>query len=168
MALCHFTLKNDFLGLEIHLTWFIRLKLEPVVYILYLQLIFLFCIELVIAWDKDIKMIKFTELITLHKFRFAIILIKSWHWVESGPGVGSEIHQQDLVLAIKSCRPQLTDHTLNSWCRNIVLRDVITNILSFYFSVSVFHCAWRLLLIGMLIVFILMWGRTGEFGAGIK
>ena len=30
---------------------------------------------------KILKMIKFTELITLHKFRFAIILIKSWQSV---------------------------------------------------------------------------------------
>ena len=87
-----FYIKKYFLKLEIHLTWFIRLKLQPVVYILYLQLIFLFCIELVIAWDKDIKMIKFTELITLHKFRFTIILIKSWQSVVGSSTQHSEIH----------------------------------------------------------------------------
>ena len=34
-----------------------------------------------IAVDKVIEMIKLSELITLHKFRFAIILIKSWQSV---------------------------------------------------------------------------------------
>ena len=43
-----------------------------------------------------------------------------------------------------------------------ILRDGITNILSFYSSVSVFHCVWRLFLIGMLIVFILMSSRKLE------
>ena len=140
--------------LSILLTGFKWLIFLPVVYILYLQLIFLFCIELVIAWDKDIKMIKFTELITLHKFRFAIILIKSWQSV-----VGSTV--KFIHTRFGPWIRLLGDGWAIAWCHH---RDI----LSFYISLCVFHCVWRLFLIGMLIVFILMSRRKVELGAGIK
>ena len=63
---------------------YIHLILPVYIYIHYLQLIFVpASVWWLLGRDKVIKMIKLSELITLHKFRFAIILIKSWQWVNS-------------------------------------------------------------------------------------
>ena len=98
-----------------------------------------------IVLDKVIKVIKFSELITKHKFWLTIILIKSWHQV---PG---KIHEQNLFL--KACYATLT---FSSFEACACPRTFITDLL-FYFR-SAFHSVGRLFLIGMLIVFILMAG----------
>ena len=121
-------------------------------------------IQVPIVNDKLIKMLKLSELITLHKFKFAIILITSLAGQLSQPSM--MLHDQRGKYSASLQSTYFSNmHQNIFWTRN--KNDVsccdavnfssscIETFIVLFWRVSVFHCSGGLALIGMLIVFIL-------------